>query len=261
MSLRICPLASGSSGNCTYVATGRAGILVDAGLSARETGRRLAEIGVDLATIRAILVTHEHADHVAGLDVLHRRHGIPLYANSGTMEAVQERDPAKRLAWRVFATGTSFQIEDMEIHPFSVPHDAFDPVGFIIAAGTRRAGIVTDIGATTVLVRERLRDCDVIILESNHDEQMLRDADRPWALKQRILGRHGHLSNSGAAELVAEIAGPRLQRIYLCHLSADCNRPEVALAAAADVLAQRGAAHITVTVAHRDRVSEMWAAE
>ena len=261
MRMRICPLASGSGANCTYVATETTAILVDAGLSARETERRLAAAGGRLEDVRAILLTHEHSDHVAGLEVLHRRYAPALYANSGTIEGFGGGAGGSGLKWRVFANGAPFRVGDIEIEPFSVPHDAYDPVGFVLRAGPIKAGIVTDMGTATVLIRERLRDCRALVLEANHDEQMLRDAERPWPLKQRILSRQGHLSNAHAAALIAEIAGPRLEVLYLAHLSADCNRPELAVAAARATLAAAGFARVDVRVASRDEVSAAWEGE
>jgi phosphoribosyl 1,2-cyclic phosphodiesterase len=258
MGLRICTLGSGSSGNSTYVASGRTALLIDAGLSARETERRLGLLGVPLSGIQGICLTHEHSDHIAGLDVLHRRHGVPLYANSGTVEAMSADPKARTLAWRVFSNGTPFAIGDLDLDPFSVPHDAYDPVGFVVRCGECKAGIVTDVGTITALVRERLRDCEAIVIEANHEEDLLKAARRPWSLKQRILGRHGHLSNLHAAELIAAVAGPRLRHVLLAHLSADCNRPELALDRATAALRDRGFPEIAVAIAPRDTVSALW---
>ena len=258
MHFRVCSLASGSDGNCTYAATAQTAILVDAGLSAKETVRRLTAIGVDIASIQGICVTHEHADHTTGLDVLHRRHGIALYANSGTIEGMNARPGGPKLNFNVFSTGAPFRIGDLDLEPFSVPHDAYDPVGFVIRSGEVKAGIVTDMGMVTTLIRERLRDCRLLVIEANHDEQMLKDADRPWSLKQRIFGRQGHLSNAHAAELIADVAGPGLREVFLAHLSADCNRPELALAAVRAALVQRGAGHVSVKLAPRDQASDVW---
>lgn len=260
MGLRACCLASGSAGNCIYVASGTTAILVDAGLSARETERRLAEIGGDPAALRGICLTHEHSDHVAGLALMQRRYGVPLYANADTMQAV-DRTQEQPLNWNVFTTGSPFEIGDLLIDPFSVPHDAYDPVGFVIRSGAARLGVVTDAGMVTSLMRERLRQCHAVILETNHDEQMLKDARRPWSLKQRIAGRQGHLSNRTAAELVGEIAGPALAQVFLAHLSAECNRPDAALREMTRVLTQRGMTHVRLELTFRDRVSHVWVGE
>ncbi|MBN1269208.1 MAG: MBL fold metallo-hydrolase [Kiritimatiellae bacterium] len=258
MFLRLCILASGSSGNCTYIGSSGSSLLIDAGLSGKETERRLGEIGVVPAGLRAICVSHEHGDHVMGLRVLHRRHGIPLYANAGTIEAVG-RDPLFReLPWQVFTTGSPFQVGDLQIEPFSVAHDAYDPVGFIVSAGAVRVGIVTDMGVATTLVRQRLRNCHALVIEANHDLTMLDAAERPASLKQRIRGRQGHLSNDDAAAVVAEVAGPHLQQVFLAHLSADCNRVDVALRTVRRILDKAGHGHVRVSCAFPDRVSEVW---
>jgi len=257
--MKVCVLASGSSGNCIFAGSATTRILIDAGLSGRETARRLELIGAPLASIRGICLTHEHGDHTAGLAALHTRAGIPLYANAGTIEAVRQDDKLRNLKWRVFTTGAAFSIGDLTITPFSVSHDAYDPVGFIVTSDQIRVGIVTDIGVSTHLVRERLRHCQALIVEANHDERLLTDAQRPWHLKQRIAGRQGHLSNQRAAELIAEIAGDDLNQVFLFHLSLDCNRPELALKPTREVLRRRGLAHVQVSLTYADQISAIWA--
>lgn len=258
--MRVCVLGSGSSGNCTYVSSGRTSILIDAGLSGRATRQRLEAIGVPLESISAVCVTHEHSDHTLGLAVLHNGGNIRLYANQGTVSGFEGREGAGKLVWNVFSTGATFPVGDLSVSPFTVPHDAYDPVGFVISDGTMRVGVVTDMGMVTGLIRERLRACEVLVLESNHDEQMLKDAKRPWHLKQRIIGRQGHLSNRHAADLVSEIAGPHLKAVFLAHLSADCNVPELARKTVADALKAAGHSHVQVMLAQPDRVSEIWEA-
>ena len=257
--MRVCVLGSGSSGNCTYVASGTTAILVDAGLSGRATGVRLAECGASVEAVQAICVTHEHSDHTSGLAVLHRGGKVQLFANLATIEGIEARAGAgKKLHWNVFSTGANFKVGDLSIDPFSVPHDAYDPVGFIIRCDETRVGVVTDMGMVTGLIRERLRACNVLVVESNHDEQMLKEADRPWHLKQRISGRQGHLSNQHAAELLTEIAGPHLKAVFLAHLSSECNSPELALRTVTAALTASGHSHVRVVVAPSDRVSELW---
>lgn len=259
MSLRVCILASGSSGNCTFVASDTTSILVDAGLSARAIGQRLESVGERVAAVRGICISHEHSDHTTGLRVLHQKLGIPLYANRGTADALERDEDLQGLPWTVFTTGSAFTVGDLCIEPFSVPHDAYEPVGFVIRCGESRVGVVTDMGIATTLVRERLRGCRVLVVESNHDEQMLRDADRPWHLKQRILGRQGHLSNQGAAALLAEIATPTLDTVFLAHLSADCNTPDLARQTTHDTLFRAGHHHVKVNLTFPDRPTEVWA--
>ncbi len=258
MAFRLCVLGSSSAGNCTYIGSDTTGLLIDAGLSGRETVRRLGEIGVAVESIRAICLTHEHTDHTSGLGALHKGGRVELYANSGTIEGLQARDVNESLVWKVFSTGSPFQVGDLTIEPFSVPHDAYDPVGFIIGCEGRRVGVVTDMGMVTGLIRERLRHCVAVVVEANHDERLLKDADRPWRLKQRISGRQGHLSNANAAALIAEIAGESLVVAYLAHLSQDCNRPDLALKAVEAALQLRGISRVSVRLAPHDRVSEVW---
>ncbi len=255
-SLRLCVLASGSSGNCSWVASDTTAILIDAGLSARQTATRLSEAGGQIDQVQAICVSHEHGDHTVGLRVLHRRHGIPLYANAGTVDALSRDLTFAALPWKLFSTGYAFTIGDLAVEPFSVPHDALDPVGFIISNGTSRVGVVTDMGMVTSLIRERLRRCQALVIESNHDVQLLQNAPRPWSLKQRISGRQGHLSNQGAASLLREIANPSLRHVFLAHLSEDCNRHDLALESARTALSEVGYSQVAVCVARPDQVSE-----
>ncbi len=258
MNFTLCVLASGSSGNCVYAATDDTAILIDAGLSGKETEKRLREAGADPSRVRGICVTHEHSDHTKGLAVLHQRYRIPLYANSGTIDGFLRMSGGTELEWNVFTTGAAFQVGAITVEPFSVPHDAYEPVGYVLQAGRTRVGVVTDMGMTTHLIREKLRHCDALVLESNHDELMLKQSERPWALKDRISGRNGHLSNRHAAELLTELGGERLRRVYLAHISRDCNRHDLALAETRASLKQAGHHHIEVLCAYADRISEIW---
>lgn len=261
MSLRLCILASGSSGNCTYVASNETAILIDAGLSAREIGKRLEQIGASLDHVHGVCVSHEHSDHIAGLKTLQSKHAMPLFANQGTIQGVRAtKSENADLVWQQFHTGSSFTIGGLSVEPFSVPHDAMEPVGFVITGPTCSVGVVTDIGIPTALVRDRLKRCSAIVLESNHDEQMLANSSRPWSLKQRIAGRQGHLSNARAAALLAEIAGPHLRRVYLAHLSEECNRPEIAQRTMREALHRAGHAHVEISMTFPDNVSDVWCA-
>lgn len=258
MSLRICSLASGSTGNATYVSSETTSILIDAGISARAIVGRLEEIGVDPGGVQAVCLSHEHDDHVRGLRVLHKRFGVGLYANFGTVEALRRDVKMRQLSWEVFSTGHPFAIGDLEINTFSVSHDAYEPVGYVIDAGDHRIAIATDVGIATALLRERLRGCRLVMVEANHDEQLLQDAPRPWHLKQRIRGRQGHLSNFHTAQMLEEIASPELEQVVLAHLSRDCNRQDLALSEVRSSLARAGHGHVRVSVAPRDAVSEVW---
>jgi phosphoribosyl 1,2-cyclic phosphodiesterase len=256
--LRVCVLASGSAGNCIYIAADQTALLIDAGLSARETARRLQSIHADPETICGICVTHEHSDHTKGLSVLQRRYGYPVYANSGTAQGYQLAKGDSRVEWTVFTTGVPFEIGNLRIEPFAVSHDAFEPVGYVLNAGEVRLGVVTDMGIPTYLVKDKLRSCDAIIIESNHDEIMLRESPRPWNLKNRISGRQGHLSNRHAAEMIAEIGTHRLQQVFLAHISTDCNYHDLALKEMKRSLRIAGHHHIQVELTYAHQVSTVW---
>jgi phosphoribosyl 1,2-cyclic phosphodiesterase len=255
--LKLCVLGSGSSGNCTFIGTETTRILVDAGLSAKKTAERLTKIGERAEDITAICVSHEHGDHIGGIRVLQKNHGIPVYANGGTLDAILRDSKHKGLACLRFTTGSPFTIGDLTVEPFSVPHDAYEPVGFILRSGGISVGVVTDLGVVTNLVREKLRTCHAVVIEANHDEALLHEAPRPWSLKQRIRGNQGHLSNRAAAELMTEIAGDGLQHLFLAHLSADCNSPHHARTAFETLLAEAGHTHVTVRVTCAAGVSEI----
>ena len=258
MSMTVCVLASGSSGNSTYVSAGGTAILIDAGLSARELTRRLEGIGVLPQSISAVCLTHEHSDHTGGLKVLHRKYGWALYANSGTVDGVARNPDHVGLKWTVFATGSAFQIGALRLEPFTVSHDATDPVGFVVNHGEMRLGLVTDMGMATEVIRQRLTRCRVLVLEANHDENLLKNTKRPWPLIQRIQGRQGHLSNQHAAELIAHVAGDTLEVVYLAHLSSECNQPALALSTVAAHLKSRGLDRIRLEVCCQERASSIW---
>jgi phosphoribosyl 1,2-cyclic phosphodiesterase len=257
MAFKICVLGSGSRGNCTLVMSSGRGLLIDAGLSAAETARRLAVVGVTVDMLDGVCVTHEHGDHTAGLKALQKKHGLLLYANSGTADAVNASGRCGELPWRIFATGQPFSLAAMNVQAFSVPHDSYDPVGYIVSDSVDRVGIATDIGMATTLVLERLKNCSAIVIEANHDKSMLNDSRRPWYLKQRIASRQGHMANQQTAELLAEIAHPGLKAIFLAHLSAECNTPETALAVIKKALAARGFPDIRLYLTYPDKPSEI----
>ena len=255
MALEVCVLGSGSRGNCTYVSSGETSILIDAGLSCRQIARRLEQIGVGMDRLAAVCLSHEHADHITGLATLHKRYGLPLFANRGTVEALIYSDRFADLRWNVFSTGATFHIGDLAVHPFSLPHDAYEPVGFRISCEGTSVTVATDVGMPTTLLREHLRQSSLVVIESNHDEQLLRDSSRPPSLIQRILGRQGHLSNEAAGALLAEVAHPGLSCVFLAHLSEECNRPELAVASVRHALEKAGHAHVEVHCTFPDRPS------
>lgn len=241
-------LGSGSSGNCALVETPTTRVLVDAGFSARQIAQRLAAHGVEPSQINAILLTHEHSDHAAGIGVWGRRHKTPVYANSLTAESLK-RD-TEGVAWRFFTTGTEFELGDLRIQSFPIPHDAVDPVGFVLKYNEQSLGFLTDLGIATKIVMERVRSVHTLLIEANHDEKLLHDdTRRPWATKQRILSRHGHLSNVAAAEVLVEVARNGLRRAVLGHLSEDCNSPELALRTVRERLALSGSGAVEVLCA------------
>jgi phosphoribosyl 1,2-cyclic phosphodiesterase len=273
VAVKLTILGSGSGGNCAYVETAEARILVDAGFSPRQIRQRLAGIGRAPENLTAILITHEHTDHISGLLGLADRFQIPVFCNRGTQDAALwsfktkwsgKKTPAlngrdagdtlkSKIDWQIFSTGDRFELNDLLVETFSVPHDAQDPVGFLLRTATGNIGFVTDLGHMTRLVIERLRPANALVLESNHDVKMLQDCPhRSWALKQRILGRHGHLSNEAAAEAVAQIMSADLRHLYLAHLSRECNRPELAHHVMAEQLHHIGATHVQLQLTAQD---------
>ena len=273
MSVKFTILGSGSSGNCTYVETAETRLLIDAGFSPRQLRQRLATIGRAPENLSAILLTHEHSDHISGLPGLADKLQIPIYCNRGTQDGTiwafksrwtSKKAPVlegldgtdairKKMDWRLFNTGAGFEIGDVAVETFSIPHDAQDPVGFLVRAPGVNIGFATDLGHMTKLVIERTRVAHVLVLESNHDVKLLQDCPhRPWSLKQRILGRHGHLSNEAAADAAEQIITAELKHLYLGHLSSQCNKPEIARRVMHDRLLKMGAAHVALQIAAQD---------
>jgi phosphoribosyl 1,2-cyclic phosphodiesterase len=220
-------LASGSRGNATYISNGHTAILIDAGLSGVEIQRRMAAKGLDPKSLNAILVTHEHNDHVKGVGVLSRRFGLPVHMNDKTREA-SKKNLGKLAEIRPFRCGHGFSIGDLVVHPFSISHDAVDPAGFTICCNGSKVGVATDLGIVTRVVKTHLQACDILVLEANHDERMLIDGPYPWHLKQRIQGRGGHLSNEDTARLLEELRHEGLVHVILAHLSEENNTPAIA---------------------------------
>ena len=232
--MRLSLLASGSKGNCLYLETDSCRLLIDAGLSGRETVARLSSIGVAAETLDGILITHEHTDHLRGVGTLSRRLKIPVLGASRMLKAAQQVIGKAQLI--EFDPGASFEFKGVSIDPFPVTHDACDPVGFRIEGGEGCVGFATDLGIATRLTQEKLKGCRALVLEFNHDEQMLQDGPYPWHLKQRIRSRHGHLSNAEGACLLEELLHDGLEGVFLSHLSEVNNDPSLALAAAQGVL-------------------------
>jgi len=221
-------LGSGSAGNSALIATDHCRILVDGGLSARQLVLRLALCGVTPEQLDGVLLTHEHGDHVCGLDVLCRKFQVPIYCNALTAEAIRYGCDSlgTHRNWRIFRTGADFSICDIAVETFPVPHDAVDPVGFAFHAAVSGLGLITDLGYATRLIVERLRQVQTLVIETNHDEKLLQDdPHRPWPVKQRIQSRHGHLSNTAAAAVIEQLLPGKIERVVLGHLSRDCNTP------------------------------------
>ena len=246
MGVRFTILGSGSGGNCAYLESEETRLLIDAGFSGRQIRQRLALLGRAPESLNGILVTHEHGDHIRGLAQIAGKLGIPLFCNRHTGEAI-EAVHGVPFTRRLFETGATFELGDLLIETFSIPHDAQDPVGFMIRTPVGNIGFLTDLGHTTRLVIERVRPAHVLVLEANHDLKLLQDdLRRPWSTKQRILSRHGHLSNDAAAAAAEQIVTADLRHLYLGHLSRDCNRPELAHQVVSERLERIGAAHVRV---------------
>ncbi len=248
-------LGSGSSGNCTLVEGRRARILIDCGLSARETARRLRSVGCEPSTVTGMVVSHEHGDHVRGASLFSRRFGVPIWTTAGTARAAGIA--ADRVAGLTeCAADARFEVGDLEVRCFSVPHDAADNIGMIVSCEGTRLGYATDLGHTSRLVTQRLMGCDILIAESNHDRDMLVGGPYPWSVKQRILGRHGHLSNAEMESMVTEAAAT-VKHLFLAHLSGTNNTPALALDAARRALRAAGREGVPVHVAAQHEVSEV----
>lgn len=244
--MRFASLGSGSRGNALLVEADGTRVLIDCGFGPRELGRRLARLGVEVGDIDAILVTHEHSDHVGGVVRCAERHGIAVYATAGTCVAASG---LAGLRVERFDSHASFAVGALEVHPYPVPHDAREPVQFVLADGRHRLGVLTDAGHVTPHMVDMLTGCDALVLECNHDPEMLARGSYPGHLKRRIAGRFGHLDNGAAAELLRRVYARRLQHVVCAHLSEQNNRPALAVAAVAAAL---GCAPDWVGVAGQD---------
>ena len=250
--IRMAILGSGSRGNAAVVECAGARLLIDAGLSAKQLTMRLLGIGVEPQSLDGILLSHEHGDHVRGLKVFLKKWNLPVYCTALTGRVVREAGIREGL-WKHFEAGQPFVVAGAAIQTFALQHDAVDPVGFVIGNGTRRVGVVSDVGDVTRNLTESLRGVDGLFIEANYDEELLTaDTKRPWSIKQRISSRHGHLSNAQCAGLLGEIAHARLTRVVIGHLSSDCNTPETALQALRTSLAEAGHPNIELHCAVQD---------
>lgn len=248
-----CPLASGSKGNSIYFGTDDTKILIDAGLSGKSTKERLAEIDVKVEELDAILITHEHTDHIQGLKVLALKMGIPVFANNETAKGIANYF-SECPKFKIFSTGETFEFRDLIIHPFSISHDTLDPVAFTIKFNDLKLGFCTDLGFVSSLVENHLKNCDYLYLESNHEPNWVRACSRPEIYKQRVLSRSGHLSNESCGKLLSKVANPKLKHVHLAHLSSECNSPETALKVVHEILSEQQI-QLNVSVAHQHTIS------
>ncbi|UCD86347.1 MAG: MBL fold metallo-hydrolase [Desulfobacterales bacterium] len=242
----VCVLSSGSKGNAIYISDGRSSILVDAGLSAVEIERRLRSRALDPKYLDAIVVSHEHADHIQGVGPLSRRYQLPVHINELTLAASGAQLGAVYETIK-FHPGKAFCIGDLCLHPFSVSHDASDSVGFTVQDDATKIGIVTDLGIATQLVCHHLKGCSLIVLEANHDLQMLEEGPYPWHVKQRIQSRRGHLSNEASRDLLGEVSHSSLRHVILAHISETNNDPDRALSVVGEAVSH-----------HRTQLSVAW---
>lgn len=229
--MRLCSIASGSSGNCIYVGSETTHLLVDIGISGRRTEGGLRELELTGSDVDGILVTHEHADHIQGLGVFARKYGIPIYATQGTIDAIKGCSTLGKIAEELFcpvAEDEKFSIKDLTIRPMRISHDAAQPVGYRISYGNKRVAICTDLGTYNDYTVECLKGMDALLLEANHDVNMLQVGPYPYYLKQRILGDRGHLSNENSGRLLCRILHDNLKAVLLGHLSRENNLPELA---------------------------------
>jgi phosphoribosyl 1,2-cyclic phosphodiesterase len=257
MSVRVCVLGSGSKGNCTLLATEKTRLLIDAGLSCRETYARLAVIGERTDGLDAVVISHEHTDHIGGLRILAADGKLPIYVSRPTHDAVIWDEKIE--SFEYFAASEKFTIGDIEVTPFPIPHDAVDPVAFTFDTQGIRISLVTDLGHVSELVKQRVKGSHCLIFESNHDLEMLKIGPYPWHVKQRVMSRHGHLSNNATAAFLAEDFDGVAQVLVLAHLSETNNHPEIARLTAEQALAQRSRGENTkLHLANQTRPTEVF---
>lgn len=227
MSMKVAVLGSGSGGNSTVVSCSDGDFLIDIGLSAKQIVLRLELLGIDPDRLKGIFLTHEHSDHARGLNVFLKNRDIPVFANAMTKEAL-EYGIKSEVSWKVFQTGQGFKVGSLMVNAFPIPHDAAEPVGFVVESATAKFGLVTDVGCVTHSMRTNLKGADALFVEANYDEELLEaDEKRPWSTKQRISSRHGHLSNTQSGELISEVGCEKLMAVLLGHLSSDCNNDHI----------------------------------
>jgi len=252
--IAVCVLASGSKGNAIYISNGATSILLDAGLSGIEIERRLKSRGLSPQTLDAIIVSHEHNDHIQGVGILSRRFGLPVYMNRKTGRAALSL-LGNLNDQQFFECGSAFSVKTLTIQPFSVSHDAQDPAGFTVQQNGTKIGIATDLGIATSMVKDHLKNCNMMVIEANHDPAMLLEGPYPWPLKQRIKSRSGHLSNIDTKQLLQELKHDALAHVILAHLSETNNTPQKALSEVGQAFSDCNA---RLTVATQDVCGSMF---
>lgn len=262
--MRFCSIASGSSGNCIYVGSAATHLLVDAGISGKRTKEGLERLGVKAEDVDGIFITHEHADHISGLGVMARKYGTPIYGTRGTLEAIRQSATVGRIdesLFREIRADEKVRVKDLTLNPMRISHDAAEPVAYRVSHGRKRLGIVTDLGCYNDYTVECLRGMNALLIEANHDVNMLQVGPYPYYLKKRILSDRGHLSNELSGKLLSRLLHDGMQTVVLGHLSKENNLPELAYEAVrveiilADNEYQPG--DFPIRVAHRSEVSEI----
>ncbi len=260
--IKFCSLFSGSSGNSLFISDGQTRILIDAGITGIRIRKALESIGENPLNLDALVVTHEHSDHTKCAGVITRRYGIPIYATKGTWEGMSRYiGPVNEANIMYISANFDFQIKTMKIHPFSIPHDARDPVGFSFFSKDKKVTVATDIGIMNDSLFENIKDSDLLMLESNHDIEMLDNGNYPYYLKKRIRSDHGHLCNEMAGKTLAELAYNGAKRFVIGHLSRENNSPDIAFETVASLISGNGFSvgeSIELYVARRDETSKVF---
>ncbi len=261
--MRFCPITSGSSGNCIYAGNDRHSVLIDAGISGKRIEAGLNAIDRTSKDLDGILITHEHSDHIKGIGIMARRHGIPVYMTQGTADALYEMTSVGKIPEeliRVIRSGEDFSVGSLQIHAFSVSHDAAEPVAYRITSDGKSCAVATDMGIFTDDTVKELQDLSVLLLESNHDLHMLQVGSYPYYLKRRIMGEKGHLSNDDAGRLLCRVLHDDIKKIYLGHLSRENNYEELAFETVCQEVTLGDnpyrASDFSISIAHRDEISE-----